>query len=153
MGKTRQDAITTKQYQFSPGIARLFIARIYRAPVQGSPASAAKNPILSVADIPMKISLYHALFPALLTLLLFTEPTLANKFETIGSGVAGSFHIKRESLQTGLLICGGVLLLSALLAVIVPRSNAAFLNYMNWRASALVMGLLGSALLVSYFLV
>jgi hypothetical protein len=101
----------------------------------------------------MKVPISYLLFPALVVLLLLAEPTLANKFETIGSGVAGSFHIKRESLRTGLLFTGIAFLVGALLAVIVPRNNAAFLNYMNWKASAAGMAFIGVLLLLSYFLV
>lgn len=101
----------------------------------------------------MKTAVTTLLFGSLLALLLVAEPALANKFETIGSGVAGSFHIKRASLQTGLLITGIAFLVFALLAIVVPRTNSAFLNYLNWKASALVMAAIGSILLVSYFLV
>ena len=106
-----------------------------------------------MTDNQMKAPVDYFLFASLLAMLVLAEPALANKFETIGSGVAGSFHIKRESLQTGLLACGIALVVFALLAVIVPRTNAAFLNYVNWKASSAIMGIIGCILLVFYFLV
>lgn len=72
-------------------------------------------------------------------LLLFLEPALANKFETIGGGVSGSTGIKREWLQKFLLVSGGLSLLGAILAVVIPHTNAAFLNFSNWKQSAIVL--------------
>ncbi len=86
-------------------------------------------------------------------LALLVEPALANKFETISGGVNGSFRLKREFVQTGLLAGGGGFLLGALLAVVIPRTNAAFLNFANWRNSAIVMGVIGVLLLVSWLFV
>ncbi|MCB1802362.1 MAG: hypothetical protein KDI82_11795 [Gammaproteobacteria bacterium] len=79
-------------------------------------------------------------------LLLAVEPALANKFETIGGGVSGSLHIKREWLITFLNIAGGISLFSAVLAVVVPRTNALYLNYSNWKQSAIVMLVIAGAL-------
>ncbi len=87
---------------------------------------------------------------SLFSLFLLIEPALANKFETISGGVSGSFTVKREFIQTAILIVGGGFLLGAVLAVVVPRNNAAFLNYANWKASAIVMGTIGLVILVSY---
>ena len=84
------------------------------------------------------------------SLFLLIEPALANKFETISGGVNGSFTVKREFIQTAILIVGGGFLLGAILAVVVPRNNAAFLNYANWKTSAIVMGTIGVAILVFY---
>lgn len=84
---------------------------------------------------------------------LLCEPALANKFETIGSGVAGSFRLKREFLQIAFLLTGGGFLLTAVLAVVMPHTNAAFLNFRNWKASAVVLALIGCGLLTGYFLV
>ncbi len=79
---------------------------------------------------------------SVLLLLLITEPALANKFETIGGGVAGSSGIKREWLQKFFLVAGGISLFGAFLAVVVPRKNALFLNFRNWKASAAVLTVL-----------
>ena len=68
------------------------------------------------------------------------EPALANKFETIGGGISGSAGLKLEWLQTFLFIIAGMGALGALLAVVYPRKNALFLNYTNWKKSAIVMG-------------
>jgi hypothetical protein len=91
------------------------------------------------------------LLPALL--LLVFESSLANKFETIGSGVAGSFRVKAEFLRGGFLIGGSLFVLAAILAVVVPHSNAAYLNFSNWKSSALVLALIGAALYTAYFFV
>ena len=74
-----------------------------------------------------------------LVLLLFIEPALANKFETIGGGVAGSSGIKREWLQSFFLVVGGLSLLSALLALLVPHNNALYLNFSNWKRSFVIL--------------
>ena len=71
--------------------------------------------------------------------LLCIEPALANKFETIGGGVSGSSGIKREWLQKFLLVAGGLSLLGSLLAIVIPHTNAAFLNFSNWKQSAIVL--------------
>ncbi|WP_164513278.1 hypothetical protein [Thiosocius teredinicola] len=78
----------------------------------------------------------------MLLLMLLIEPALANKFETIGGGVAGSSGIKREWLQKFFLVAGGISLFGAFLAVVVPRNNALFLNFRNWKASAAVLTVL-----------
>lgn len=75
----------------------------------------------------------------ILLLLLFLEPALANKFETIGGGVSGSSGIKREWLQNFFLVCGGLSLLGSILSILVPHRNAAFLNFRNWKQSAIVL--------------
>ena len=94
------------------------------------------------------------LWPLLLiAALMLCEPALANKFETIGSGVSGSFRVKKEFLQIAFLITGGGFLFAAVLAVILPHTNAAFLNYRNWKASAIVLGVIGGALLSGYLFV
>jgi len=71
--------------------------------------------------------------------LLCVEPALANKFETIGGGVSGSSGIKRDWLQKFFLVVGGMSLLSAILALVVPHDNALFLNYGNWKRSFIIL--------------
>ncbi|MCB1790716.1 MAG: hypothetical protein KDJ27_15530 [Gammaproteobacteria bacterium] len=71
--------------------------------------------------------------------LLAFEPALANKFETIGGGFSGSLHVKREWLLKFFTVAGGISLLGAVLAVVVPHRNALYLNYANWKRSALLM--------------
>lgn len=70
------------------------------------------------------------------------EPALANKFETIGGGISGSYGIKQQWLQKFFLVAGGISLLSAVLAVVVPHNNALFLNYGNWKKSAIILSIL-----------
>jgi hypothetical protein len=79
---------------------------------------------------------------------LFVEPASANRLEGISGGVSGSGHIKRESLQVIFLVAGGVSLLSAVLAVVVPHRNALFLNYSNWKQSAIFLLIIAIALFV-----
>lgn len=78
-------------------------------------------------------------------MLLSTNPGLANKFETIGSGVSGSRGIKIEWLQGFLFVVCGVLALGAVLAVAVPHRNTLFLNAVNWKTSAVLMAMLAAA--------
>ena len=80
----------------------------------------------------------YALLCGLLALMFF-EPALANKFETIGGGVSGSSGIKRTWLQGFFMVLGGASLLGSALSVFVPHKNAAYLNYGNWKQSAAVL--------------
>jgi hypothetical protein len=79
----------------------------------------------------------------LTTLLLLADPALANKFETIGSGVTGSSRSKLEWARGFLYVVGGISLFSALLAVVVPHNNPLFLNFSNWKKSAAVLSTIG----------
>lgn len=81
------------------------------------------------------------------------EPAVANKFETIGSGVAGSFRVKAEFMRSALLVGGSLFVFAAILAVVVPHTNAAFLNFSNWKASAIVLTLIGAGLFTGYFFI
>ena len=74
-------------------------------------------------------------------LLLFVDPALANKFEKISGGVSGSMHIKREWLYYSLIGAGSVSLVCSILAVVVPHNNALYLNFSNWKLSALMFSL------------
>ena len=80
----------------------------------------------------------YAVILGILTL-LFVEPALANKFETIGGGLSGSSGVKRDWLQKFFLVVGGMSLLSAVLALVVPHDNALFLNYGNWKRSFIIL--------------
>lgn len=77
----------------------------------------------------------------LMLMCLAVEPALANKFETIGSGVSGSVTIKREWLKLFFYIAAGVCALGAILAIVVPHRNALYLNHRNWKTSSALMGL------------
>ena len=89
----------------------------------------------------------------LIVLLILVEPAMANKFETIGGGVAGSSGIKREWLQNFFLVVGGLSLLSALLAVFVPHNNALYLNFDNWKRSAIVLSVMAAAFFLFAWLI
>jgi hypothetical protein len=70
------------------------------------------------------------------------EPCLAgNKFEIISSGVGGVHALKRDHLEIILFAISGILFLSALLAIFVPHNNSLFMNFANWRQSAMVLGI------------
>lgn len=84
------------------------------------------------------------LFP----ILVLAEPVLANKFETIGGGVTGSFRMKKQFVQSALLYGGVGFLVAAVMAVVVPHTNASFLNYANWKTSAIVLATIGATLLI-----
>ncbi len=103
--------------------------------------------------MPMKSLPAFALCGLFAAIALLADPALANKFETISGGVNGSLRVKRAFVQSALLYGGSGFLIGAVLAVVVPHTNPAFLNYANWRNSAIVLAILGILLLVSYFLV
>jgi hypothetical protein len=67
----------------------------------------------------------------------------ANKFQIIGGGVAGSGADKQAFVGTLLYAGAGLAFLLAVLSVVVPHTHAAFLNYANWRQSAIVFALVG----------
>ena len=52
---------------------------------------------------------------------LFSDFTLANKFQTIGNGVSGSSQIKIEYLKSSAYIVSGMLLIFSLLALILGQ--------------------------------
>ncbi len=68
--------------------------------------------------------------------LLLSTPLLANKFETIGSGVQGSSQIKIEYLQIIAYAAGGIFLIAGILAIVLHNHNAQTLNYTMWKYSA-----------------
>ncbi|MET0068235.1 MAG: hypothetical protein ABW076_17970 [Candidatus Thiodiazotropha sp.] len=77
--------------------------------------------------------------------LLISTPLLANKFETIGSGVQGSNQIKIEYLQIIAFAAGGVFFIAGILAIVLHNSNAQTLNYTMWRYSAALFFLVSIA--------
>ncbi len=81
-------------------------------------------------------------------LLLTLEPAFANKLETISSGFSGASGFKRSWLTRFLVITGGLSLSCGVLACVVPHTNASFLNFGNWRQSALVLFAMGGGLLL-----
>ena len=101
----------------------------------------------------MKFSLILPILTLFAGLLLLAEPALADRFETISSGVTGSFRLKREFVQIALLTMGTGFLVGAVLAVVVPHTNPVFLNFANWKRSAIVMAVIGTVMLVSYLFV
>lgn len=71
-------------------------------------------------------------------LLALADPVLANKFETIGSGVQGSSQIKTAYLQIIAYVVGALFLIAGVLAILLKDKNALSLNYTMWKASALI---------------
>ncbi len=88
----------------------------------------------------------------LLVCLLFSEPLLANKFETIGGGVQGSTRIKLEYLRVVAYIASGIFLLGGTLAILLHDRNAQTLNYTMWKPSAVLFFLLGIGSLIAAIL-
>jgi hypothetical protein len=78
-------------------------------------------------------------------ILLFAEPLLANKFETIGGGVVGSPQMKVEYLKVVAYITGAIFLITAILAIVMKNKNAQTLNYTMWKPSAAIFFLLSIA--------
>jgi hypothetical protein len=90
----------------------------------------------------MFIRLYSVAPWLLLTGLLFCEPLLANKFETIGGGVQGSTQVKIEYLQAIAYGVGGIFLASGILTILLRNKNAQTLSYTMWKPSAVLFFLL-----------
>jgi preprotein translocase subunit SecG len=89
----------------------------------------------------------------LFLMLLFAEPLLANKFETIGGGVVGSSQVKAEYLQVIAYVVAGVFFIAGILAIALHNKNAHSLNYTMWKPSAVIffllsMGALAAAVLM-----
>lgn len=101
----------------------------------------------------MRISATCTFLTAFLGLALLAEPSLANRFETISGGVSGSVTLKHEFVQTVLLVAALVFLLGSGLAILLRNSNAALLNFRNWKTSSVVMAVLSALMLVFYLLV
>ena len=80
-----------------------------------------------------------------LIILLFCEPALANKFETIGGGVQGSTKVKVEYLQVIAYVAGGIFLVSGVLAILLHNKNAQTLNYTMWKSSSTLFFILSIA--------
>ena len=79
----------------------------------------------------------------LLICALAIEPALANKFETISGGVSGSSRVKQEWVEGFLMVAGGVAMLLAVLALVIPHTNPLFVNYTTWKQSAVVLFVIG----------
>jgi hypothetical protein len=85
--------------------------------------------------------------------LLFCEPSLANKFETIGGGVQGSTQVKIEYLQVVAYVAGGIFLVAGVLSILLHDKNAQTLNYTMWKSSAVLFFLLGAgAIAIAVFM-
>jgi hypothetical protein len=85
----------------------------------------------------------------MILLLLWIEPGLANKFQTIGSGVSGSSKIKVEYLKISAYVISGLFLVFALLAVFWKKKNAQELNYTAWKSSSVIFLLLSGLALTT----
>jgi len=81
----------------------------------------------------------------LLLALCFSEPSLANKFETIGGGVLGSTKSKVEYLQWIAYATGGIFLISGVLSILLHDRNALTLNYTMWKLSSAIFFLFSIA--------
>ena len=85
---------------------------------------------------------------------LALEPSLAgNKFETIGKGVAGTVQLKKSHLQIIFSAVGAVMLFFAVLTVVMPRNNAAMMNYTLWKQSAAIFFILSLAAFAGAFFI
>jgi uncharacterized membrane protein len=82
---------------------------------------------------------------SLFLMLLFAQPLLANKFETIGGGVSGSTRVKIEYLQVIGYVTGGIFLIAGILAIVLHDKNSQTLNYTMWKPSAAIFFLLSIA--------
>ncbi len=89
----------------------------------------------------------------LLACLLFSEPLLANKFETIGGGVQGSAQSKIVYLRVFAYVASAIFLLAGVLAILLRNRNAQTLNYTMWKPSSVVFFLLGFGALVAAVLI
>lgn len=76
-------------------------------------------------------------------MILFCEPALANKFETIGGGVQGSTKVKIEYLQIIAYVAGSIFIIAGVLAILLHNKNAQTLNYTMWKSSSALFFILG----------
>ena len=74
--------------------------------------------------------------------LCFSEPSLANKFETIGGGVQGSNKLKIEYMQVIAYVAGVTFLVAGILSILLHDRNALTLNYTMWKSSSVFFFLL-----------
>ncbi len=72
----------------------------------------------------------------LLTGLFLCEPALANKFETIGSGVQGSTQAKIEYLKVIAYVAAGIFMIAGIASIVLHDKNAQTLNYTMWKVSS-----------------
>jgi hypothetical protein len=96
--------------------------------------------MISVAFTPIRYA--KNLARGLFLMLLYAEPLLANKFETIGSGVVGSSHVKVEYLQIIAYAVAAIFFIAGILAILLQNKNAQTLNYTMWKPSAVIFFLL-----------
>jgi hypothetical protein len=101
----------------------------------------ALNREISVKAILVRLLTVHPWLP--LYGVLFCEPALANKFETIGGGVQGSTQVKIEYLQVIAYVAGGLFIAAGILAIVLHNKNAQTLNYTMWKSSSALFFLLG----------
>ena len=73
----------------------------------------------------------------------YLEPAMANKFETIGSGVSGSSNVKIEYLKGIAIVAGIIMFIAATLAVVTRNRNTLTLNHTMWKSSSIILFLLG----------
>ena len=83
------------------------------------------------------------LISLIMLVFIYIEPALANKFETIGSGVSGSVKIKVEYLKTISYVAGGIMLIAGVLSLIMRDKNSQALNYTMWKPSSIIFFILG----------
>jgi hypothetical protein len=103
--------------------------------------------MISVAFAPIRYA--KNLAQSLFLTLLFAEPLLANKFETIGGGVVGSSQVKIEYLQVIAYVVSGIFLIAGILAILLHNKNAQTLNYTMWKPSAVIFFLFSIGALVA----
>ncbi len=74
--------------------------------------------------------------------LIYIEPAVANKFETIGSGVSGSASIKIEYLKIIAFITGIIMFIAGVLTVTTRNKNSLALNHTMWKSSSIIFFIL-----------
>lgn len=82
-------------------------------------------------------------------MLLWIDPVLANKFETIGGGVSGSSSLKREHVSIIFYVIAGIFLVTGIGSFLVPHNNPFKLDFCNWKQSAIFMIVIGVAALIT----
>ncbi len=92
------------------------------------------------------------LFWFMLLVLCFSEPLLANKFETIGGGVQGHTGMKVDFLRVFAYVASAIFLVAGILSIALHDKNAQTLNYTMWKASSAIFFLLSIGALVGALL-
>lgn len=88
-----------------------------------------------------------------LIVILVSDPAMANKFQTIGSGVTGSVTIKKEFIKNASLVASGVFFTLSVLALILHEKYKLTANYAMAKPASIIWAIIGVILLTVSLLI